>query len=485
MNFMKFSVPISSLLPRGLKNLIFSFYNKCELLSKATDGNFFVSKDFCYSIGDGVFKEQLLDKIILQQEKAQAKEQGNAQEATQAEQAEQGEHQGADENKLQLLGIKIENRTDDYEGDLVFSGFNQSEAQEETAREEQEEQEAVQETAAQEDTVQEKAVQEDAAQEDAAQVANKPNFDPAFDNIPNVGTETAANVVANNNAVEVAFTLETPLVTLRDRAISTFLDYLVNHCNDVKHVALEDEETRIEAAKNEKFAMRAWFTQLGWRGKEDNVLRSYFYDNLEGNTAFRTEEDHARWAAKWQPRYFDKHPEMKWVLEEQRESAEEQETTAPLSEQSEPESEVAPESDQNMAEEAEYVAASNLLNLIVSDETVSDEIVPDETAEETVAEDSEDSEDSEKSGKLEKSAIADLADSAEVAEAVSATVDTEESAEVDQEAAQEVSQEAATETVADLADSADVVPEAEIKEAKIEPEMNPEITDEKQHSVSN
>ena len=92
---MKFSVPISSLSPRGLKNLFFSFYNKAELLSKATDGNFFVSKDFCYSIGDGVFKEQLLDKIILQQEKAQAKEQGNAQEATQAEQAEQGEHQGA------------------------------------------------------------------------------------------------------------------------------------------------------------------------------------------------------------------------------------------------------------------------------------------------------------------------------------------------------------------------------------------------------
>ena len=70
---MKFSVPISSLSSRGLKNLIFSFYNKCELLSKATDGNFFVSKDFCYSIGDGVFKEQIIDKIIVQQEKEQAK----------------------------------------------------------------------------------------------------------------------------------------------------------------------------------------------------------------------------------------------------------------------------------------------------------------------------------------------------------------------------------------------------------------------------
>ena len=321
---MKFSVPISSLSPRGLKNLFFSFYNKCELLSKATDGNFFVSKDFCYSIGDGVFKEQIIDKIIVQQE-----------EKREEAQAEQGEHQGSEENKLQLLGIKIENRSDDYDGDLVFTGFNQSEEQEEqeTVREQQE---AVQEETAQRDTVQEDVgrekaaqedtVQEDAAQEDAVQVADKPNFDPELENTPTVGTETAAN----NNAVEgqagelaeepaseaSTQTSETPLLTIRDRAISAFLDYLVNHCNDVKHVALEDEETRIEAAKNEKFAMRAWFTQLGWRGKEDNELRSYFYDNLEGNTAFRTEEDHARWAAKWQPRYFDKHPEMKWVLEE-------------------------------------------------------------------------------------------------------------------------------------------------------------------------
>lgn len=386
---MKFSVPISSLSPRGLKNLIFSFYNKCELLSKATNGNFFVSKDFCYSIGDGVFKEQIIYKIIVQQEEEQAKVQGETQEA----------------DKSALLGIRIENRTDDYDGDLVFTGFNQSEEQEEIAREEQEEQEAVQGKA-----VQETAAQGEAVQEDAAQEANKPNFDPAFDNIPTVGTETAANFDANNNAVdavEVAFTLETPLVTLltlRDRAISAFLDYLVNHCNEVKHVYLEDEDTRAET--NEKFAMRAWFTQLGWRGKEDNVLRSYFYDNLEGNTAFRTEEDHARWAARWQPRYFDKHPEMKWVLEE----------TNPLSqrnqmEQSEPESSD-PESDQHMAEEAEYVAASNLSNLIVPDETVA--------------------------------GAADEANSAEVAEAISATltatVGTEESAEVEQEATQEALQ---------------------------------------------
>ena len=86
---MKFSVPISSLSPRGLKNLIFSFYNKCDLLSKATNGNFFVSKDFCYSIGDGVFKEQIIDKIIVQQE-----------EKREEAQAEQGEHQGSEENKL-------------------------------------------------------------------------------------------------------------------------------------------------------------------------------------------------------------------------------------------------------------------------------------------------------------------------------------------------------------------------------------------------
>ena len=330
---MKFSVPISSLSSRGLKNLIFSFYNKAELLSKATDGNFFVSKDFCYSIGDWVFKEQIIDKI--QEITAQA---------GQGEQVGQGEAQEADENKLQhklqLLGIRLENRTDDYDGDLVFTGFNQSEKQEEQ-QEPQEKQEAVQEETAQVDAVQEKAVQED-----AVQVADKPNFDPAFDNTPTVGTETAAND-NNNNAVEgqageladelasEAFTQtpETPLVTLcgatlRDRAISVFLDYLINHCNDVKHVALEDEETRREVAKNEKFAMRAWFTQLGWRGKEDNELRSYFYDNLEGNTAFRTEEDHARWAARWQPKYFDKHPEMKWVLEEQKATEESVEESA-------------------------------------------------------------------------------------------------------------------------------------------------------------
>ena len=264
------------------------FIKTIILMKTGSNSHFYVSKDFCYSIGDETFKERLLDKIIIQQEE---------------EQDAYGE--------TALLGIRLENRTDDYDGDLIFTGFNQSE--------EQEEQETVRE---QQEAVQEKAAQEDTVQEDAVQVADKPNFDPELENTPTVGTETATNVdvndnvnvAANNNAVEIA-TSETPQ-SLRERAISVFLDYLVNHCNEVKHIYLEDEETRAETKHNEKFAMRAWFTQLGWRGKEDNELRSYFYDRLEGNTAFRTEEDHARWAAKWQPRYFEKHPEMKWVLEE-------------------------------------------------------------------------------------------------------------------------------------------------------------------------
>lgn len=89
---MKYGVPIDSFSSRGLKNLIFSLYNKDELLSKATGGHFCITEKFCHSIGDEVFLQQLSDKI-----------------------------QGADESLL--IGLKLENRTEDYDGDLVFTGF--------------------------------------------------------------------------------------------------------------------------------------------------------------------------------------------------------------------------------------------------------------------------------------------------------------------------------------------------------------------------
>ena len=74
------------------------------------------------------------------------------------------------------------------------------------------------------------------------------------------------------------------------QAISVFLDFFTHHCKEVSHIQLVSPET-----DNERYTMRGWFNQLGWKGIEDRPLRSFFYERLSGHTAFRTEENKQRW----------------------------------------------------------------------------------------------------------------------------------------------------------------------------------------------
>ena len=74
------------------------------------------------------------------------------------------------------------------------------------------------------------------------------------------------------------------------QAISVFLDYFINHCKTVSYIQLVSPET-----DNERYTMRGWFNQIGWKGIEDRPLRTYFYERLSGHTAFRTEENRQKW----------------------------------------------------------------------------------------------------------------------------------------------------------------------------------------------
>ena len=54
----------------------------------------------------------------------------------------------------------------------------------------------------------------------------------------------------------------------------------------------------VKQPENEKFAFRSWLTKLGWKGAEGRMERNLLYRNLNGNTAFCTEESKIRWEAK-------------------------------------------------------------------------------------------------------------------------------------------------------------------------------------------
>ena len=53
--------------------------------------------------------------------------------------------------------------------------------------------------------------------------------------------------------------------------------------------------TKIVESENEKYAARIWLNQLGLTGRGGKEIRQVFLRNLEGNSAFRTEESKARW----------------------------------------------------------------------------------------------------------------------------------------------------------------------------------------------
>lgn len=98
-----------------------------------------------------------------------------------------------------------------------------------------------------------------------------------------------AKTQATEQTSETQATQETP-ATSEVQAISVFLDYFIKHCNDVSYIQLVSPET-----DNERYTMRGWFNQIGWKGIEDRPLRTYFYERLSGHTAFRTEEHKRKW----------------------------------------------------------------------------------------------------------------------------------------------------------------------------------------------
>ena len=57
-------------------------------------------------------------------------------------------------------------------------------------------------------------------------------------------------------------------------------------------------KVEVKQPENEKFAFRSWLTKLGWKGAEGKAERNLLYRNLNGNTAFCTEESKIRWEAK-------------------------------------------------------------------------------------------------------------------------------------------------------------------------------------------
>ena len=85
-------------------------------------------------------------------------------------------------------------------------------------------------------------------------------------------------------------TVQAAPATSEVQAISVFLDYFINHCKTVNYIQLVSPET-----DNERYTMRGWFNQLGWKGIEDRPLRTYFYERLSGHTAFKTEENKRKW----------------------------------------------------------------------------------------------------------------------------------------------------------------------------------------------
>ncbi|MCD7888109.1 MAG: hypothetical protein LUG44_10970 [Clostridiales bacterium] len=62
------------------------------------------------------------------------------------------------------------------------------------------------------------------------------------------------------------------------------------------------KQKRIQAkeitAENEKYAFRIWLLRLGMNGSEYKQTRKLLLENLDGNSAFRTEEDAERFKAK-------------------------------------------------------------------------------------------------------------------------------------------------------------------------------------------
>ncbi len=63
-------------------------------------------------------------------------------------------------------------------------------------------------------------------------------------------------------------------------------------------IAQQRIQAKAVGAENEKYAMRIWLLRLGMNGPEYKEERRILMRNLSGNSAFRTEEEKARWQQK-------------------------------------------------------------------------------------------------------------------------------------------------------------------------------------------
>ena len=268
---MQYSFSLKDFSAYSLKNVLFSLYSKGPLLSKAVNGRFFVPQELCYKIADTIMMEKIIEAMRASHE---------------------------------LVGIEIK---DDQ---LIFSGFSsenqipagiivseqpessapeQAEAQiapdqeneqiQELPTQNQFEQPEQSETQNQENTP-EQSEQQGFTQEatDEQEIAQPESSAPEQQEQP----ETQG-IIEQQETAQASEQPENP-------AITAFLSYFIKHCKTVNYVQLVSPET-----DNERYTMRGWFNQLGWKGKDDRPLRTYFYERLSGHTAFRTEENKQRW----------------------------------------------------------------------------------------------------------------------------------------------------------------------------------------------
>ena len=72
----------------------------------------------------------------------------------------------------------------------------------------------------------------------------------------------------------------------------------ITNVGEDKKKRLNLHKVQIKQPENEKFVFRTWLTRLGWKGAKGKMERNLLYRNLNGNTAFCTEESKIRWEAK-------------------------------------------------------------------------------------------------------------------------------------------------------------------------------------------
>ena len=118
---------------------------------------------------------------------------------------------------------------------------------------------------------------------------------------------------------------------------------------DGKKRRLNLHKVAVKQPENEKFAFRSWLTKLGWKGSEGKMERNLLYKNLNGNTAFCTEESKIRWEAKHKKGKKGERTEPT-VIEAESTSTEEEIVAETAVVEPKPETAIEPETDIEVAE---------------------------------------------------------------------------------------------------------------------------------------